>query len=266
MVSLKLRNLLAATILVAASGLCSADAGPRLQTFGADYIVSYYGIVLAKSHFTSYVSDKAFRLEGTIASAGIATFFDDTKARAAASGRFAGNRTLPQSYVVSYTYGEKAKKTTLAFAGDRVAKISNVPPLKKRGKDWVPVAPRHLASVVDPISAALVRASEPEAVCGRTIRFFDGELRGDLKLLPLDAGPVDTGAYKGEAVRCSGKFVPVAGYRPGNKSMRYLRDKSPIRITFAPLGETGVYAPIEATVGTQIGTITLSARRISNTN
>lgn len=266
MVSSKWRSVLAGAALVAASDPGSADAGPRLQTFGADYVVSYYGIVLAKSHFTSHVSNEAFRLEGSIASAGIASFFDDTRARAVASGRFAGDRTLPRTYAVSYTYGDKAKKTTLAFAGDRVAKVSNVPPLKKRGKDWVPVAPRHLASVVDPISAALVRASGPEAVCGRTIRFFDGELRGDLKLFPLDVGRVDTGAYKGEAVRCGGKFIPVAGYRPGNKSMRYLRDKSPIRITFAPLGETGVYAPIEATVGTRIGTITLSARRISNTD
>ena len=31
-------------------------------------------------------------------------------------------------------------------------------------------------------------------------------------------------------------------------------------VTFAPLGQTGVYAPIHATVGTQIGTVTISAR------
>ncbi len=32
-------------------------------------------------------------------------------------------------------------------------------------------------------------------------------------------------------------------------------------VTFAPLGKTGVYAPIHATIGTQIGTITVRARR-----
>ena len=33
-------------------------------------------------------------------------------------------------------------------------------------------------------------------------------------------------------------------------------------VTFAPLGQTGVYAPIHATVGTQIGTITVRARAV----
>ena len=33
-------------------------------------------------------------------------------------------------------------------------------------------------------------------------------------------------------------------------------------VTFAPLGQTGVYAPIHATVGTQIGTMTVSARAV----
>ena len=32
-------------------------------------------------------------------------------------------------------------------------------------------------------------------------------------------------------------------------------------LKFAQLGETGIYAPIHATIGTKIGTVTIRARR-----
>lgn len=251
---------LAAALFCAPPGHAAVKEAP--QVFGADYVVSIYGFTVARSHFTSRISDDNFRLEGSISSAGLAAFFDDTKATTVATGRFVKNATLPDAYSVSYTYGKKAKRTTLAFAGGKVSKITNVPPLEKRGKDWVPLAAKDLIAAIDPISAVLVRAPSFDAVCGRTIKVFDGELRADLQLAHVASGPVDIGAYRGEAVVCKARFVPIAGYRPGNKSIRYLRDRSDIRITFAPLGKTGVYAPIHAAVGTQIGTVTFRARRI----
>ncbi|HWK68638.1 MAG TPA: DUF3108 domain-containing protein [Rhizobiaceae bacterium] len=250
--------------LIGFSGIAPVDAAVRdaPQSFSADYAVSIFGLTVARSRFTSHISDRDFQLEGSISSAGIATFFDDTKATTAASGRFSKGTTVPDAYSVSYTYGNKAKKTTLDFKGGSVAKVTNVPPLEKRGADWVPVSAKDLVAVTDPISAVLVRAPSLDRVCRRTIKVFDGEMRADLKLSPVGTGPVDLGAYRGEAAVCSGRFVPVAGYRPGNKSIRYLRDRSQIRITFAQLGQTGVYAPVHATVSTRIGTVTFLARRL----
>ena len=68
--------------------------------------------------------------------------------------------------------------------------------------------------------------------------------------------------YKGEAVTCRGRFVPVAGSHRGNKSLQYLSSKSRIMLKFAQLGKTGIYAPIQATVGTKVGTVTIRARRL----
>ena len=34
---------------------------------------------------------------------------------------------------------------------------------------------------------------------------------------------------------------------------------------FAQLGKTGIYAPIQATVGTKVGTFTIRARRLETT-
>lgn len=256
------RTILASLVCGSLTIPARAAPAPEPQTFKADYAVTIYGLTVARSQFTSRVSPDSFKLEGSISSAGLAVIFDNTKAKTVATGRFSKDATLPDDYSVSYTFGKKVKRTTLAFADGKVSKVTNVPPLQKRGKDWVPLSGKDLLAVTDPISAVLVRAPSLDQVCRRTIKVFDGELRADLKLSPVGTGPVDTDVYKGDAAVCSGKFVPISGYRPGNKSIRYLRDRSDIRITFAPLGETGVYAPIHATVGTQIGTVTFRARQI----
>ena len=69
-------------------------------------------------------------------------------------------------------------------------------------------------------------------------------------------------ATSGEAVTCRGRFVPVAGYHRGNRSLQYLSQKSRIMLKFAQLGKTGIYAPIQATIGTKVGTVTIRARRL----
>ena len=65
----------------------------------------------------------------------------------------------------------------------------------------------------------------------------------------------------GPAMTCSIRFVPVSGYRQGKKQIEYLKKSRNMQATFAPLGETGYYAPVIAKVGTQIGTVTIRAAR-----
>ena len=77
------------------------------------------------------------------------------------------------------------------------SKVVNVPPLKKRGKDWVPLEPADLKSVVDPIAATLVKADRLEDVCKGRTRMFDGELRADLTLSYVRTGEMSIEGYKG---------------------------------------------------------------------
>ena len=90
---------------------------------------------------------------------------------------------------------------------------------------------------------------------------FDGELRADLTLDYVESGDISVTGYEGRTVTCSMRFTPVAGYRKDRRALEFLRTKSRIMVTFAQLGKTGVYAPIHATIGTEIGTITVKARR-----
>ena len=251
-------------LLVACLPASVVHSAPQL--FHSEYSVSFLGFTVARSRFESAFSGRTFSIKGSLASAGIAQIFDDTRGTVSASGRFAGSTPRPDHFATTYISGRKAKKTEIGFSEGNVVSTVNVPPLKKRGEDWVSLSRQDLRTVVDPISAALVRAKGLEHVCDRTVKMYDGEMRADLVLAYSSIEPVSFPGYKGDAIFCSARFVPVAGYRKGHKSIAYLQNRSKIAIAFAPVGTTGVYAPVYATVGTQIGTITIRARKFEAAN
>ena len=251
----------AAALSVAAIPTTSLAAPPDGTSLRSEYATSLFGVVLARSTFESRIDEKGFDVSGRMSSSGFAKIFDDTKASATSSGRFDAGGPVPRSYGVDYTSGKKKKKTTIAFANGAVASAENTPAVRTDRADWIKVERDHLAGVVDPISAALVRSDSPTGVCNRTIRIFDGAMRADLQLKPAGFGTASVPGYKGDTVKCTARFVPVSGYRKGNKSIAFMRKSSEIAIAFAPIGGSGVYAPVEATVGTQVGTIKVQAVR-----
>ena len=236
-----------------------------VQTFTADYAVSFFGLTVARSTVVSRFGATSYTVDGSIKSAGLAAFFDSTTAKTSVSGNIDKAGVSPDGYSVDYVYGKKAKKTTLQFAKGNVVKIANSPPLPPRRADWVPVGAKELLAVADPLSAMLIEAKDARSVCGRTMKAFDGEIRADLALSYVNTAPISIGGTEVEAVTCQGRFKPVAGYHRGNKSLQYLSTKSRIMLKFAQLGKTGIYAPIQATVGTKVGTVTIRARRLEAT-
>jgi len=253
----------AAAVLVVAAAIpgTALASSPDATSLRSEYATSLFGIVLARSTFESRIDKNGFDISGELTSSGVAKIFDDTRARASADGRFEDGRLSPRNYSVDYTAGKKKKKTIIAFANGSVTSAENTPPVRTNRPDWIRVEQAHLAGVVDPISAALVRADKPADVCNRTIRVFDGALRADLELTPAGFGTASVPGYKGDTVKCAVRVVPVSGYRKGNKSIAFIRKSRDIAIAFAPIGNSGVYAPVEATVGTQVGTVKVQAIR-----
>jgi hypothetical protein len=255
--------ILSAAILAAPGGTGAAPAG--VETFSGDYVVSYLGLTIARSTFSSRFENGKFSVGGTVSSAGIAELIGSVRGTATASGGFAGERTQPSAFKMNYSEGRRKQMTALDFRGGTVVSNQNVPPLKKRGADWVPVNPSHLKGVIDPLSAGIVKAPGPGGVCGRTIRLFDGEMRLDATLHRATNSPAARGYGEG-VVTCRVTVKPVAGYRKGRRALDYLQNRSRIMIAFAPLGSTGVYAPVHATIGTEIGTVTVRAARFGKSN
>jgi hypothetical protein len=251
-------------ILIALLAASYAMAGPteaKPALYRGEYSLSFLGFTVARAMFDSRIDERSYTVEGSVASAGLAALFDDTSGKISASGRFSGGTTRPELFRADYLSGKKPTIVDIRFAGGNVTKTTNIPPLKKRGSDWVPLGPGDLKSVADPIAATLVRAGSLREVCARAARLYDGELRADLTLGYVSTGKARVKGFDGETVTCRMRFKPVSGYRKGRRALDFLRTKSRITVAFAPLGKTGVYAPIHATVGTEIGTITVRAKR-----
>lgn len=236
------------------------------QSFRADYKLSFLGLKIAKSTFVSTFSGDTFALNGSLKSAGLARMFDKTVAHTKVSGKLTEERVEPLEYVLNYVSGGKKQLTAIRFQQGNVIETENVPPLKKRGADWVPLGTNDLSAVFDPLTASMIRASSPREVCNRTIRAYDGEMRVDLKLQYAGMKLFSTKGYKGDVVRCKAKFEPVSGYRQGRRALDFMKRKSKMEIAFAPVGSSNVYAPIAASVGTQVGTLRLYATRFAASN
>lgn len=236
------------------------------KTFSGDYSLSFLGIPVAKATFDSSYEGESYEVKGKVSSAGLAAFFDDTRGTISSRGSFGGGRTRPRAFRADYVSGKVSSLVDVRFSGDNVSSTEVVPPPKKRGKTWIPLGAGDLRAVADPIAATVIKASSLDKVCGRTVKMYDGELRADLRLTEVSRKKMSIKGFSGETVTCRMGFQPVSGYRTDKKALTFLRDRSRIMVTFAPLGETGVYAPIYATVSTEIGTITVRARRFEATN
>jgi hypothetical protein len=244
-----------------AVGAPSAALTAETQSFHGDYTVSFLGLSVAKATFKSRYENEVYSIQGSVSTAGLAQIFDDTRGTVSTSGRVLADGIQPGKFRADYTSGKKKSLIDIGFDGGRVVSTKVVPTPKRRGSDWLPLDMNDLAGVADPISATVIRADTIEKVCGRTVKLYDGEMRADLKLAFVSKGRISVKGYEGPTVTCRLAFEPVSGFAKKRKALKFLQNKSRIDVTFAPLGKTGIYAPVRATVGTQIGTITLDARR-----
>ena len=249
---------IAAALLLAP--IMPGSAAYKAAVYRGEYAISFLGLPVGRMNFESRVDRESYSIEGEASAAGLGIFFYDTTGKLTASGRFTDG-VQADRFRAEYRYDEKPTLVDIRFSDGNVVEVVNDPPLKKRRKDWVPIQPSDLKSVVDPIAATLVKADRLEDVCKGGARMFDGELRADLTLSFVSMGKMSVEGFEGRTVTCRLKFTPAAGYRKGRRALEFLRTKSRIMVTFAQIGETGIYAPVHATIGTRIGTITVRARR-----
>jgi len=233
-----------------------AATAAHSETQRLRYDVSLLGLPIARAVFESRINGSGFAVAGSFSSAGVARIFDKTDGTVRVTGRFGDGVSRPQDYSLDYVSGKKKQITQIRFDGSRVTNTVNDPPLKKRGSEWVPLQEGHLQEVADPISALLLPAPAAQGICNRTIRVYDGETRVDLVLTPAGDGE----GFRQAEVTCRAKFVPVAGYRPTHSTIVHLRDRARIRIGFARVSQQGLYSPVEASIGTKIGTVHVKAR------
>ncbi len=226
-----------------------------------EYRIAIGGLPVARAVFNTTIENKKYAISGHVNTSGLADLIADIDAETSVTGTFTGGTLRARNYDLTYSSGKKTRIYRVNFNGGRVVS-SSISPEPKRPDGWVPVTARHLRAVLDPISGLVF--PEGHKVCPRSLPIFDGETRMDLVLGKKGTKPFKVEGYEGEALVCSVRFVPKGGYREGRKDIEYLRNSRQMEIWFASAGKARLVAPVYVRIPTQIGMLTISARRISN--
>jgi hypothetical protein len=255
-------GLMVAVMACGNSPIAHAD-GSRIH-YSVDIRVHLNGLRVASGNFQTTIAADGYHLAGAVESRGIVELFEQVRGRTEAKGALGDAGLIPRDYVIQYASGDENKRTTIQYSGGKITETNNEPPLRKRG-DWIPLGHDDLEQAADPFSAMILPASDLGDVCNQTIRSFDGAMRADLKLSLAGFTDFRTKGFSSPAVVCNARFVPRSGYHGGRDTIAFMRDRSRITITFVPLVEGALYGPVGAQIGTKVGTIVVSARKIGVT-
>ncbi len=114
--------------------------------------------------------------------------------------------------------------------------------------------PAQRRGVIDQVTAIAAMAVASGDPCTRTMRvYMDGRSRFDFVFIPNGRVNVNTRAYRGEALRCSVQFRPIAGFGD---------PQEPATLTFLfAQTPSGIYAPVTIEMPTDgAGIVRLEAR------
>lgn len=224
-----------------------------------DYSITLSGLPIARATFLTQMDKKRYTISGKIHSAGVANIITTVNALTTVKGVVGQDRLRARSYVLNYTSGKKTRIYSVAFRNGDVSSTSIQPEPRRNPDTWVPVLTKDLRAVLDPISGVIFPGDK--RVCPNTLPIFDGESRMDLVLSPKGVKPFSTDGFKGDAIVCSVRYVPKAGFKKGRSDIDYLRKLTTMEIWFAKSETVNVYAPVYVKIPTQYGTVSISAVR-----
>ncbi|HMN87886.1 MAG TPA: DUF3108 domain-containing protein, partial [Bauldia sp.] len=253
------------------AGAVAAAPTRALDTtvFRANYVIAVGGIVVGHASAQSRFTDAGYVASVSGSTSGVSRIVSDASAKLSGSGRIAGGRVIPSSYVLDTRENGFVTHVTMGMRGGRVTDLVAMPRLSM-APDRVPLTPTHKTNVVDPLGAFIVPFERPgipagRTVCNRTIKVFDGWTRFDVQLYYKETKAVDGGddMYAVRVIVCGARYVPVAGHRTVN--VRELAGNERLEVWLVPLGSLRVLVPYRLIIGTRIGDIVITSTRFSMT-
>ena len=242
-----------------------SHAGERHLT---KFDVRLGSLSLGQMDFNVDLDGDQYVLSGNGKTKGLAEWFAAGKADMKSNGLVKGDVVQADQHFISITEGKKTETLDMGFTSGDVTKIALKPEKKPKtnAKKYVLIEPQHLKGDIDPASALVVpvgpdKANDPNAVCNRRLKIFDGVARYDMALSYKTNSKVETKGYKGWAYVCRLKYVPVAGYKRNNENTQRMADNDGMEIWLAPIPQEGdvtaaVFTPIKIVVPTWLGTFT----------
>lgn len=271
-----------------------AGVGPALAEppqhparFAVRYGVSFLGLPVGEADLALAWGEGRYALDLSGRLRGMPGFFLDGAGGAAAAGRVVPAdpaRLEPASFQVESRYAGRPVRVTMRLErgrgrgrgrgqgrdhdGSRVRDVV-LDPVPTPRPDRVPLGPEDTVGVLDPLSILAVpvgSAPLDPGLCERRIPVFDGATRADLVLSRGALVAVEKGPYRGPALECRVRWVPVAGHRANGSGVRRMAENDDMRVRLAPVpGMTmgtatgAVLLPLAISVGTGWGTVRVEA-------
>jgi hypothetical protein len=212
-----------------------------------------------RSSLTSYNASVAMR------SYGILRAFKHIDITAQAAGRVDGERRPhPETFSYLHHDGKRIRNVHVVWSPNDVS-MTSTPPFHDMGTP-VPTLAQKLEAD-DPLSqfVSLALATTPSGVCGAPDRFFDGKQLYALEFTHGEATKLSPAQAKlgfSRAMRCTIKYVEIAGFNPKPPDKRDQGLRSPITMVFGQLGPTGPWVIIDINAETVIGYADIALRGI----
>lgn len=260
--------------LVAASALALlGGAGSSERVLAADrdwparvtasYKVAFNGFDIGRFSFDAEVRSGRYVLDGNAEISALLGAFK-WQGLSRASGAVASQGAEPAAYTFDFRSSSKSGAVKVAFKKGSVQTVSTSPP-SPPSEEIVPVEPRHLTDVLDPLSAvlALTRAGAGDP-CRQRLPVFDGKQRFDLVMSPMGERQLvekRPSGQPGTLIICQMRYQPIAGYKRGAETEDLARTMK-IEIALRPVPSANLMVPHEIKIPTLVGSAVLSLDRM----
>lgn len=239
----------------------NAVAAPLHSRLAAVYTIRFAGIKLGKFEVWSNLNDKSYSMRGKGKLKFITGLIFEIKGGTTSTGAVTKNGPRPTSFTFNFKTKKNSGKLAMMFNGNAVSHVTAQPPFIENPKD-IPVTNAHVKGVMDPLSALFFTAKTAKrnadgSICPGRIPVFDGKQRFDLELShkkTLQVKKRGKGGYRGPAVVCRIKYIPIAGYKPDNSGIKFMMDTDEIEVWLIRVPKKEMYVPYHVTIPTPLGT------------
>jgi hypothetical protein len=232
------------------------------------YKVSFLGFDLARANLVAKFEHGLYAARVGYRTTGIVKVFATATGDISATGAADIEHVIPAEFHQATKENAKDSIVTMTMSQGSVTANEAVPEAPS-DPDRVPVKDENHRNVLDPLSAMLIplgKGKDPlTATCNRTIPVFDGWTRFDIVMTFKALKTINKPEYKGQAVLCAVRWVPIAGHIPTRKGTKFMMDNKDIEVMLAPIGDTGYVAPLHIGVETLHGHVDVDALEFTTT-
>jgi hypothetical protein len=247
-------------------GVLAEEAPAAAMRVVAIYRVDLADFNLGDFRFTTLLKGPDYQMRGEGHFSMLGGLIYNWRGTTASSGKVTNSGPEPAVYALSYVDGGESAQLRVSFDGGVVTQVSTLPK-KKPTPRAIPITKEQLAGVLDPMSAAFLRARSDNPngdskVCDQTIPVFDGEWRFDLLLSPkrrVRLRKETSTGYSGYAAVCRVKFIPISGYRPDDPDIKLMSQSDAIEVWLVSLPGTAMYVPYRIVLPTDAGSVSATS-------